>query len=384
MKKLLFFLLTTQVWAQFNPEKPELCQGAFFTEDQAVKVHQQFGQLYTDKTSWEQRANLIRKGILEGMNLSPLPQKTILNPIVHSKKMLSGYSVENIAFESLPGFYVTGNLYRPLKKQGKVPVILCTHGHGNNPDGRFHEQLQNRCATLARMGALVFAYDMIGYGDSKQCIHKIPKALQLQTWNSIRALDFLLSLPEADPNRTAITGESGGGTQAFLLTAIEPRITVSVPVVQVSGYFFGGCVCESGMPIHKRSTHQTSNVEIAALAAPRPMLLVSDGADWTKYTPELEYPYIQNIYQYYNAGNLVENAHFANEKHDYGLSKRLSAYSFLAKHLKLDLHKVMKDGQVDESTNTILSATQLAVFDKSHPRPENAIIGEDAVMQLLK
>ncbi|WP_313981500.1 hypothetical protein [Xanthocytophaga flavus] len=90
MKKLLFFLLTTQVWAQFNPEKPELCQGAFFTEDQAVKVHQQFGQLYTDKTSWEQRANLIRKGILEGMNLSPLPQKTILNPIVHSKKILSG------------------------------------------------------------------------------------------------------------------------------------------------------------------------------------------------------------------------------------------------------------------------------------------------------
>ncbi len=384
MKTLLFLLITLPAWAQFNPEKPDLCQGAFYTEDQARQVHQELAQLHHDKTSWETRAAQIRQGILEGSLLAKAPTPNSLKPIIHSKKIVNGYSVENVAFESLPGFYVTGNLYKPLKIKGKTAGILCTHGHGNNPDGRFHEQLQNRCATLARMGAVVFAYDMIGYGDSRQCSHKIPQALQVQIWNSMRALDFLLSLPEVDSQKTAITGESGGGTQAFLLTAIDSRIKVSVPVVQVSAYFFGGCVCESGMPIHKRPTHQTSNVEIAALAAPRPMLIVSDGADWTKHTPEVEFPYIQKVYSYYNANNQVENKHLAAEKHDYGISKRLAAYAFLAKHLGLDLNRVTKAGQIDETANATLTAEQLAVFDQAHPMPANAVIGDDAVMQLLE
>lgn len=388
MKTLLALLCVVPIMSMGQsapkPARTDLCQGGYFTEAQGDSALKAFAKTYHDRASWEKRSALIRQGIREGMGLPAKPNFAPLKPIRHSVKQMNGYTVENVAFESLPGFYVTGNLYRPTNVTGKTAGILCTHGHLGTMDSRFREYVQQRCATLARMGAVVFVYDMLGYSESKQCDHKIPEALKLQTLNSLRAVDFLLSLPDVDPNRVAVTGESGGGTQSFLLTALEPRIKVSVPVVMVSAHFFGGCVCESGMPIHKRSTHQTSNTEIAALAAPRPMLLVSDGKDWTKNTPNVEYPYIRNIYGYYNASDRIENVHLPTEGHDYGPSKRDAAYRFLAKHLKLDLNRVLKDGKVDESPNTILEAAALQVFNAEHPRPANAAIGDEAVMALLK
>ncbi len=318
------------------------------------------------------------------MNLSANPRFAPLEPIRHSRRELHGYSVENVAFESVPGFFVTGNLYRPLGLTTRTAAVLCPHGHTANQDARFVEQTQQRCATLARMGAVVFVYDMLGYGDSQQCSHKIPEALRLQTLNSLRALDFLASLPEVDPARIGVSGESGGGTQTFLLAALDSRVAVSVPVVMVSAHFFGGCVCESGLPIHVRPTHQTSNAEIAALTAPRPQLLVSDGKDWTKNTPAVEFPFLKTVYGYYGATDRVANVHLPDEGHDYGPSKRAAAYRFLAKHLKLNLSRVLKNGEIDESPNTLLDPAALRVFDEQHPRPARAVTGDEAVSMLIR
>ncbi|OIN58714.1 alpha/beta hydrolase family protein [Arsenicibacter rosenii] len=379
----LLCLLPLAAFAQTPPARTDLCQGAYFTEAQGDSALKAFAKTYHDKKSWEKRAALIRQGIREGMGLPDKPNFAPLKPIRHSVRQMNGYTVENVAFESVPGFYVTGNLYRPTNSKGKTAGILCTHGHLGTMDSRFRDYVQQRCATLARMGAVVFTYDMLGYSDSKQTEHKIPNALKLQTLNSLRAVDFLVSLPDVDPKRIAVTGESGGGTQSFILTALEPRIAVSVPVVMVSAHFFGGCTCESGMPIHKRPTHQTSNAEIAALAAPRPMLLVSDGKDWTKNTPDVEYPYIKNIYRFYHADDRIENVHLPTEGHDYGPNKREAAYRFLARHLKLNLNRVLTDGRIDEAPNSVLTAADLQVFDSNHPRPANAIIGNNAVNNLL-
>ncbi len=354
------------------------------SEEEAKEQLTRLKESYSNLDEWKQRAGIIRNAILTGTELNPLPKKHPLNVIRTEKRIYKSYSVENIAFESLPGVFVTGSLYSPVSADGLLPGILCPHGHWNKPEnyGRFREDMQKRCISLAKMGAIVFAYDMVGYGDMKDYgwIHMYTNTLKLQLWNSIRGVDFLLSLDNIDPERIAITGASGGGTQTFLLTAVDTRIAVSVPVVQVSAHFNGGCVCESGMSIHKQGIFETNNVEITALAAPRPMLIVSDGEDWTKNCPEIEFPYIQEIYRFYGKAGNVENAHFVDEGHDYGLSKRKAVYPFLAKHLGLNLSAIQdEDGEIDESGIILESYEQLKVFSKKNPLPDYAVRRNDMV-----
>jgi dienelactone hydrolase len=357
-------------------------RGDCYSEAEAAEKLAQFAKQYDTRDEWLARAERIRRGMLRGMKLENRPPASPLKPIRHSVRNEHGYTVENVAFESLPGFWVTGNLYLPADAKGPIPGILCPHGH--MADNRMIEQTQKRCAVLARLGAVVFAYDMVGYGESTPVDHHHSEGLRLQTYNSMRAIDFLLSLGLVDEKRLGVTGESGGGTQSFVLAAVDPRIALSVPTVMVSAHFFGGCTCESGMPIHKGPEHETNNVEIAACVAPKPLMLISVGADWTRNAPQVEFPHLKRIYGLLGAESNVENAHFADEQHDYGPSKRQAMYRFVAKHFKLDASKLTNDsGDIREDFVTVHDRADLLVFPSDRPRPDYAISDGDQVIAAL-
>jgi hypothetical protein len=408
MKSILFLIaaILSIIGCSTN-QKPTLRQGAFYNEEQGKNELKRMESLYSNSKDWEARKLLLRENILKGMNLSPLPARTPLNAVIGQKRIYSGYSVENVRIESIPGFYLCGNLYRPLDETKKYPAILCPHGHfvGDSLGawGRFDPDVQKRCATFARMGAVAFSYSMFGWGgesswqlDTTAIIenpdtafiydkHSIPLALTMQTWNSMRALDFLETLESVDKSKIAITGASGGGTQTFLLAALDDRVSVSVPVVMVSCHFFGGCGCESGLPIHQSANHSTNNTEIAAMIAPKPMLMISDGADWTKNEPTVEYPFIRRIFSFYNAENNVENAHFPDGVHDYGYAKRIPVYKFMAKHLGLDISAVTDTaGNIDESKSEYERAESMLVFSSKNPHPANALRSSKAIEQALR
>lgn len=384
MKRQILLFSIVVMSSMASAQSSGLCQGDYYSEKQGADKLVSLLTRLTSRKVWENHADSIKTQLRKGMELEVFPARTPLNPRYRNKKILNGYTVESVVFESLPGFFVTGNLYRPagtLKKNSQA-VVLCPHGHFGDPKdyGRFRKDMQLRCAALAKMGALVFAYDMVGWGESVQLPHTFTKILTFQTWNSIRVIDFLLTLPEADPERIAITGASGGGTQTFIVTALDERVTVSVPVVMVSAHFFGGCNCESGMPIHKNGNTVYTNAEIACLAAPKPMLLVSDGSDWTKNNETVEYPFAQGIYRFYNKETNVENVHLKNEAHDYGINKRLAAYNFLAKHLNLRIENISKDGKVNEDFVTVLDRKDLTYFSQEE---QASLPKEDAVYKVF-
>lgn len=291
---------------------------------------------FVSLAEWEARREWLRQQVRVAAGLWPEPKRKALNEHIFGRIEGDGYTIEKVYFESYPGFYVTGNLYRPdPMPAGKIPAIACPHGHWAN--GRLHQDevgnIPARCITLARMGATVFAYDMIGYNDSKRQIdHRIntPErdlwgitSLHLQTWNSIRVLDFLHGLPEVDPQRIGVTGASGGGTQTFILSAIDDRVSVAAPVNMISHTMQGGCVCENAPCLRI----DANNMEIGALLAPKPLLMVSATGDWTKDTPQVEFPMIRSIYELYSTADRVANVHI-NAGHNYNRQSREAMYLF--------------------------------------------------------
>ncbi len=343
--------------------------------------------LYSNKNEWEKRKTELMPCLKQALRLNPLPKKPESKTILTPKRKYNGYTVENFAIETLPGIYVCGSLYKPEKVKGKCPVMLNPNGHSR--EGRYDESQQKICAMQARMGIIAVNWDLFAWGESSLqfdvALHRSSAAQTMQTLNTIRILDYLFSLKETDSSRIGITGASGGGSMTMVISAIDNRITLSVPVVMLSSHFYGGCPCESGMPIHLCG-HRTNNAEIASIFAPKPQLILSDGKDWTSTVPELEFPFIKRIYGFYDTENNVKNIHFPEEGHDYGFSKRKAMYEFVTEHFQLNINSIKdKNGNFDESQATIEKEEIMRAFGpKGENLPNNAIKGKDKLMEILE
>ena len=364
---------------------------------------------------WAVRAERLRRQLLVANGLWPMPTKTPANAAIYGAVDREQYTVEKVVLQSFPGHYVTGSLYRPKGHSGRLPGVLCPHGHWAN--GRFHDHgvkevekqiadggekyevggrhpLQARCVQLARMGCVVFHYDMVGYADSQQLPHRpgvreamntpenwgyfSPQAearlqnfMGLQTYNSIRVLDWFSELPDVDPRRIGVTGASGGGTQTFILCAIDPRPAVAFPAVMVSTAMQGGCTCENACYLRVG----TGNVEIAALIAPRPLGMTA-ADDWTKEIATKGLPELQQHYKMLGVPDLVMAKPLLQFGHNYNYPSRAVMYEWFNKHLKLGL----KEPIVEEDFRP-LSKAEMSVWDAQHPKPAG---GEDYERSLLK
>lgn len=304
--------------------------------------------LYSNKTEWEARRDTLRKEVRERLGIDKLlPLCSKEKPEYSKIRKFDGYTVQNFRLKTVNGHTVCGSIYAPTSK-GKHPLIICPNGHFSN--GRYGKVQQLRLGTLARMGAICVDYDLWGWGESADEVgskaHQTPEAHVMQALNGIRILDWMILRKDVDTKRIGVNGGSGGGTQTVLLTVLDDRFTAANPVVSVSSWFDGGCPCESGMPI-QLAGGGTCNAELAAMFAPKPMMLVSDGGDWTSTTPELEYPYLQRIYGFYGATDKVSNIHLPKERHDFGDNKRNAVYKFFIDTFNLDASKL------DESKVTI-------------------------------
>jgi dienelactone hydrolase len=368
---------------------------------------------------WSRRAERVRRQLLVALGLWPMPTRTPLNAVIHGRVERDDYTVDRVYFESVPGFFVTGSLFRP-KTSGRHPAVLCPHGHW--ADGRFHDDgldavrkeiaagaehfeeggrsiLQARCVELARLGCVVFLYDMIGYADSQQIPESLahgfakqrpemnatenwglfsPQAeahfqsvMGLQTWDSIRALDFLTSLPDVDPQRVAVTGASGGGTQTFILCALDPRPAVAFPAVMVSTAMQGGCTCENACDLRIG----TGNVEFAALFAPKPLGMTAAN-DWTKEMPTKGFPQLQQLFTMLGAPQNVMLASFLQFGHNYNAVSRAAMYGWMNRQLHLGATEPIVERDYHR-----LSRAELTVWDEQHPAPAG---GPDFERKLLR
>ncbi len=370
--------------------------------------------------AWERRAEWVRRRILVSQGLWPLPTRTPLNPVIHGRIERDEYTVEKVYFESAPGFFVTGNLYRPKQITGRVPGVLFAHGHWQDArlalsgeeevrreiatgQERFEQggrsRFQSLCVQLARMGCVVWQWDMLGNSDAQQLsaalVHGFAKqrpematakdwglfspqaelhlqsAMGLQSWNSIRSLDFLLSLPEVDPERVAMTGASGGGTQTMILAAIDPRLKLSFPAVMVSTAMQGGCTCENACLLRV----DTGNVEFAALFAPKPQGLTT-ADDWTREMATKGFPELKQLYTLLGAPGNVMLHRGECFPHNYNAVSRSAFYGWLNRHFHLGFKE-----PIIERDYVPLSREELSVWNAQHPAPPG---GPDFERHLLR
>ncbi len=319
--------------------------------------------LYNNKEQWEARRDTLRREVRQRLELDKFldscvvtkdKKGNLVRPVILSKiRKHDGYTTQNICIELTPGQHLFGTIYASLKK-GKHALIVCPDGHWPY---RYRKDEQQRLGTLARMGAVCVDFDLYGWGESEKEVgdHHSSRAHVYQAACGYILLDWMLkNRKDIDTERVGVMGGSGGGTHTVMLSLLDERVTASAPVVHLASHFDGGCPCESGMPV-QLSAGGTCEPELAAVIAPKPMLVVSDGGDWTSSVPTLEFPYLQRIYGFYGAQDKVRNVHLPNERHDFRENKRNAVYDFFIDVFGLD-RSMLDESKIEiESEETLKS-----------------------------
>ena len=372
------------------------------------------------KEEWDRRAEQVRRQMLVALGLWPMPTKTPLNAVVHGSRDQGDYTVEKGLLRELSRLLRHG---QPVSAQGQVgqiagralparalgqrPVLRRGRGrraqadrarrravrgrrpqpaagplratgpHGLRRVPLRHDRLCRQRADLPGSGARLCqaaAGDEHGRelglvqpaGRSAPAVGHGPANLQLDP-----GAGFPADLPDVDPQRIAVTGASGGGTQTFMLSALDPRVAVSFPAVMVSTAMQGGCTCENACLLRVG----TGNVEFAALFAPKPLCLLS-ADDWTKEMPTKGFPQLQEHYQLLGAEKNVRHHPLLHFEHNYNYVSRANMYAWVNEHLKLGLAE-----PIVEEDYPRLSAAEMTVWDDAHPKPQG---GDDFERSVLR
>ncbi len=337
----------------------------------------------TTLADWQKRRPRLQREYLDMLGLWPLPERTPLKPVVTGSLARGNVVIEKLHFQSKPGLYVTGNLYRPKVVKKKLPAILYVCGHsGRGRDGN-KTAFQDHGMWFARNGYVCLVVDTLQLGEVAGVHHG---TYNLRRWwwhslaytpagvecfNGIRAIDYLVSRPEVDADRIGVTGISGGGASTLWITAADDRVKVAVPVSGMSDLesyvghkvINGHCDCMFLVNLHRWEW-----TTIAALAAPRPMLFANSDNDriFPMDGNRRIIARLRQVYKMYGKPDLVDE-YVSKGGHDYRPDLRLAIFRWINKHL------AGNTGPIEDATDKPLPGKQLRVFPEDSDLPRDSI-----------
>jgi dienelactone hydrolase len=345
------------------------------------------------KQDWERQRPELRRQFLDMIGLWPLPPRTDLKATVTGTIDAGSFTVEKLHFQSKPGLYVTGNLYVP-KNAKALPAILYVCGHGNIvKDGVSYGSkvfYQHHPTWFAQNGYVCLILDTLELGEIPGEHHGTSRIGEwwwqsmgytpagVECWNAMRALDYLETRPEVDPKRMAVTGRSGGGATSWWLAAADDRPQCIIPVAgiadlhshliegELNPYKKGGVIAGHCDCMYMVNTYQWDFPLVAALCAPRPLMLGNSDVD--SIFPVGGYrrlaEKVRKVYDLYGAGEKFTVLETAGPHKDTP-ELRLGAFRWLNHWLKHD------NGPVVETVREPFTPQQLKVLKEIPPDARN-------------
>lgn len=363
---------------------------------QAERIDGTFFDGWKAKEDWDKLRPQWKQEYLYMLGLWPLPERTPLEPKVTGRIEGDGYVVELLHYQSRPRLYVTGNLYRPAKvKEGeRLPAVLYVCGHSNQGRDGNKTAYQSHGIWFARHGYVCLVLDSLQLGEIAAIHHGTYREGRwwwhsrgytpagVECWNGVRGVDYLISRPEVDPQRIAVTGISGGGAATFWIAAADERVKVAVPVsgmADLQSYVSnrvinGHCDC-----MFLYNTFQWPWTRIAALICPRPMLFVNSDHDtiFPMDANERIINRLERVYSLFGATDLVD-AVVSMGGHAYRKDIRQAAFRFINMQLKDD-PRIVTDSEVDvvaesgEGRRYAIPPEKLRVFPKDSDLPKDEL-----------